>query len=47
VELLLALIVLSTVSGLVSRSVGALTRIVIMMLAVAATMAYALFPRLM
>jgi len=44
---LLALIVLSTLSGLVSRSVGAPTRVVIMMVAISATLAYALYPRLM
>jgi len=46
-ELMLAFIVLSTVFGLTSRSAMAATRIMITILAVAATLAYALFPRLM
>lgn len=44
---MLAMIVLSTVSGLVGRSVGAATRIAIVLLAITVTLTYALFPRLM
>ena len=44
---MLAFIVLSTLFGLISRSVGAATRIMITILAVAVTLTYALFPRLM
>lgn len=44
---MLAMIVLSTVAGLIGRSVGAATRLVVALVAITITLTYALFPRLM
>jgi hypothetical protein len=46
-EVLLVVIVLSTASGLVGRSAGSATRVVIAFIAIAATLTYTLFPRFM